>query len=126
MNIESFSGQYRLRTRNTGAERVVSGKFGEIADMGDEGLLRLRLLAVPRSANRDIKLRNRRRAAEAGGLELKWCGDAESIFYFNPADDAQAKLAIRLAGTRIRRRLTPEQRESLSFRLAAARSAKAA
>jgi hypothetical protein len=126
VNIESFAEQYRLRSRNTGAERVVPGKFGEIADMGDEGLFRLRLLAVPRSANHDIKLRNRRRTAEAGGLKIKWRGDAESIFYFNPADDVQANLAIRLVGTKIRRRLTPEQRESLSVRLAAARFAKAA
>ncbi len=70
--MKQFAEENRLRPIDTGAERVVPGKYGELADMDDEGLLRLRLLAVPRSANVDRTLRARRAKALAGGLTSKW------------------------------------------------------
>jgi hypothetical protein len=96
--------------------------------LGDGGLLRLRLLAVPRSANVTGALRNRRKKAEAGGLKLKWKADAESIWIFDPADSSQAGLAIKLVGTKRRRVviLTDAQKQTLRGRLQTARAQKAA
>jgi hypothetical protein len=128
MDIKEFAEAHRLRVKNNGVENLIHGKFGELADMGDKDRFRLRLLAVPRRADMDRKLRVRRKDALAGGLQLKWKGDAESIFYFNPAHAAQVKLVVKLVGTKVRRKriLTPEQRQVLSDRLATARALKVA
>jgi hypothetical protein len=126
--MKQFAEENRLRLIDTGAERVVPGKFGELADMDDEGLLRLRLLAVPRSANMDRTLRARRAKAMAAGVTCKWQGDAEAIFYFDPANEAHVQLVVKLVGAKRRRVriLTEEQREALVARLAASRTLKLA
>ena len=123
MDFRTFEDTNRLRVKWNGAEDLILGKYGELADMGDEGRFRLRLLAVPRSANMDRTLRNRRHRAIAGGLELKWQGDAESVFYFDPADAAQLNLAVELVGTNRRRVMSQEQRIACAERLAALRRA---
>jgi len=104
---------------------VVPGRYGEIAEFNDfgESEFRLRLLAVPRSAVMTKALLSRRRAALQGGLRLKWKGDAESIFYFDPNNQAEAELAIKLVGARTKRRATSETRERLTKQLTAARGA---
>jgi hypothetical protein len=51
MQIKEFAAVNRLKTKYTGADDIIPGKYGELAEMNDGGLLRLRLLAVPRSAN---------------------------------------------------------------------------
>jgi hypothetical protein len=122
LNIQEFAESNRLRTKNNGAEVLIHGKAGEIADMGDPGQFRMRLLAVPRSRNMDTLLRSRRRQALAAGLELKWKGDAESIFYFEPSDAAQADLVIRLLGIKRKRQISESQRLAAAERLAAYRS----
>src|SRR5258708_37292793 len=95
--MKQFAEENRLRLLDTGVERVVPGKFGELADMDDEELLRLRLLAVPRSANMDRTLRARRAKALAGGLTCKWQGDPEAIFHFHFAHEAPGHLLLMLA-----------------------------
>ena len=120
--MKEFAEENRLRLIDTGAEKVVPGKYGELADMGDDGLLRLRLLAVPRAANMDRTLRARRAKALAGGMTCKWKGDAESILYFDPANEAQVRLAVKLVGAKRRRVLNENQRQALAARLAVARS----
>lgn len=137
-SIKAFAEQHRLhlnrpigwpsKRHNDKVEDLVFGKYGELADMSDEGLFRLRLLAVPRAKVMNKALLNRKRQALAGGLVLKWQGDAESIFYFNPANAAQASLAIRLVGAKVRRTrvMTPEQKQVLADRLAKFRAAKKA
>lgn len=127
MNLREFASENRLKVKNNGAEDLVLGKYGELAEMNDGGLLRLRLLVVPRSANMTGALRNRRKKAEAGGLKLKWKGDAESIWIFDPADPAQAELAINLVGAKRKRLvvLTDAQKQALRDRLQAARTKQA-
>ena len=123
MDFRTFADTNRLRVKWNSAEDLILGKFGELADMGDEGRFRLRLLAVPRSANMDRTLRNRRNRAMACGLELKWQGDAESVFYFDPADAAQVNLVVELVGAKRRRTMSPEQRIACAERLATIRKA---
>ena len=123
MNFRTFADSNRLRVKRNEAEDLILGKYGEVTDMGDKGRFRLRLLAVPRSANKDRTLRNRRNRAIAGGLELKWQGDAESVFYFDPADAAQVNLVVELVGAKRRRVMSPEQRIACAERLSAIRKA---
>ncbi len=96
MDIKEFAEAYRLRVKNNGVEGLIHGKYGELADMRDAGRFRLRLLAVPRAADMDRKLRSRRKAALAAGLEMRSQGEAESIFFFNPTDPTQVQLVVKL------------------------------
>lgn len=122
----AFAEKWRLRLADTGTERVVPGKFGELADMDDPIHLRLRLLAVPRNGSMNKTLLARRRKAVSAGMVVKAKGDAETVLFFNPSDEAQAALAIRLVGAKRRRtvNLTLEQKEALTNRLAAARASR--
>jgi len=119
--MAGFARDNRLRLIDTGAERVVQGKYGQLADMNDEGRLRLRLLG-PGDADRTLRSRHAR--ALASGLVCKWKAAAESIFYFDPANEAHVQLALDLVGAKRKRVrvMTPEQKEALIARFAAARS----
>jgi hypothetical protein len=64
-----------------------------------------------------------RSACLAAGMTPLQTGDAEGTFTFDPADDAQAKAAIKVARAKTRRRVTPEQAAAGAARLAAARLA---
>ncbi len=125
MDIKEFSEKYRLKIKKTGAEWVALGKYGELTEI--DGEFRVRFMAVPRNASMGGKLRNRYRAAMAAGLTLKVkSGDAESIFLFDPDDAAQVKLAVRLVGARVRRKVSPmtsEQIERFKAVMAASRMA---
>jgi len=136
MTIREFALIHRLRVndkklarryRLSWAEDVVPGRYGELADFAERGEadFGLRLLAVPRRAVMTGALRNRIRAALAGGLRLKHRADSEAIFYFDPLNPAEASLAIRLVGAnrkRQGRKLAPEQKAALAARLATARA----
>ena len=135
VTMKQFADRYRVRMNDkklaeryhlSWAEDVIPGRYGEIAEFNDfgEDVFRLRLLAVPRDADMNGALMNRRRAAEAGGLRLKWKGDAESIFYFDPLNKAEAELAIDLVGAHRLGKTSPEQAQILASRLIAARAAK--
>ncbi len=126
--LRRFAESYRVKITNIRAELVAPGKFGEIADDYDDGLLRLRLLAVPRDSGRhDAALRIRGRRAEVAGMTLHQRGGAETIWLFDPANDDHCRLAIKLVRPKVRRRvnLTPEQKAALAERLAKAKLATA-
>ncbi len=61
------------------------------------------------------------RQALAAGMVLRQSGDAEGCFSFDPANQQQARLAIRMAGTRAKRQMSDEQRAAKTAILAAAR-----
>ena len=124
--LRRFADNYRVKITNTGAELVAPGKFGEIADNYGDGLLRLRLLAVPRGSGRhDPALRIRCRRAEAAGMTLHQRGGAESIWLFDPANESHCRLAIELVRPRRKRKVSPEQREILAARMTALRAPQA-
>jgi hypothetical protein len=58
-----------------------------------------------------------------GGITILRDGDAEGIALFDPENKAQARLALKIAGCRVRRQLSPEKRQALAVRLTAARAA---
>ena len=135
MDLREFAEKNRVRLndrkherkfRITTSEDTIHGRYGEIvADptYGDD-VLAVKFIAVPRSVNMDKKLRNRYRAALAGGLRLKRkYGDAESTYHFDPTNAQDESLALKLVGAKKRRTrlLTDEQRRLIGERLQAGR-----
>lgn len=57
-------------------------------------------------------------------MTCKWRGDAESILYFDSANETQVQLAVKLVGAKRKRTMSEEQRLAGAERLAAARSMK--
>jgi hypothetical protein len=122
--MSRFAQTYNLKLRDTGAEKIAAGKFGEIADMEDsDGLFRLRILAADRTTKADKALRIRFRLAAAGHLRLVWKSDAESTWCFDSTSETESRLAFKLSGvkSRARRVLTPERLAQMIAVLAAAR-----
>lgn len=58
-----------------------------------------------------------RRTLERAGLEIHQDGDTEGSMLFDPSDKRQVRAAIKAAGIRQRRELSPEERERLVARL---------
>jgi hypothetical protein len=129
MNINEWSEKYRVKmTRGRqGAEDLVLGKYGEIADA--DGVLHLRLLAVPRERDLNKALAIRKRAAGAGGLKPVHVTEHtyESIWSFQPDNTEHSRLAIELVAPKRRRTviLSPERKAALVGVLAAARARRA-
>lgn len=135
--VSQFVEKYRLRLndrkherkyRITTSEDTIHGRYGEIVGGESFGaVLAVKFIAVPRNANMNGALLGRYRKALAAGLRLKAkYGDAESTFHFDPTNEAESALAIQLVGARHRRtvNLTPEQKQALTARLTAARTAR--
>ena len=116
MDIKEFAEKYRVRLNDKKHERkyrvsavedVVYGRFGEIAEDKTYGdVMAVRFIATPRNTVLTGALRNRYRKALADGLTLK-CrnGEIESTFHFDPANERQARLALKLVGARVRRKM---------------------
>ena len=56
-----------------------------------------------------------RAACVAAGMTARQTGDAEGAFSFDPEDDRQAKVAIKVIRARTKRRMTPESLERLAI-----------
>jgi hypothetical protein len=72
------------------------------------------------------KWSNAKKTLIAGGFAIRQNGDTEGMALFDPEDKAQARLALKIAGARIRRQLSPEKREAVVKRLEAAQVERAA
>jgi hypothetical protein len=124
INDKKLCKKYRIRQHT---QPVIYGRYGEIDEDKTYGeVFVARFLAVPRDANMTGALRNRYKLALAAGLKLKWKGDSESSFHFDPTNEAQARLVLRLLGVPKRRTLTltQEQRQAMADRLARGRKAR--
>jgi hypothetical protein len=129
MTFDEWIEKYRVRmTRGRqGAEDLVLGKFGEIAE--GRGVLHLRLLAVPRDRDMNKALASRKREAAAGGLKPVHVTEHvyESVWSFKPENVEHSQLAIDLVTPKRRRTvvISDERRAALTATLATARAAKA-
>ncbi len=129
MELREFAEQYRVKMTvgKQGAEDLVLGKFGEIAPSYTEnGLMRLRLLAVPRDHVMTGALNSRRKQAqEAGMVPLHVSPNVcESIWGFPAENEELCKLAIELVRPKRRKVMPPlseERKASLLAALALAR-----
>jgi hypothetical protein len=64
---------------------------------------------------------NSRRAGLAAGMTILQNGDSEGCLSFDPTNKGHLKLAIKIAGVRPKRRMSPEQVAAGAARLALAR-----
>ena len=118
--IEKFAETHRLRVRRDecGDPVILGRKQHQIFDHGDGRLGVLLVFSSPKKWN------NRRKLMTAAGFHLRQDARTEGTALFNPEDQAQSKLAIKLTG--VRTKLTPEQKKARSARLEAYRRGKAA
>jgi hypothetical protein len=113
-SIRNLANRYRLKwelEKPVLATEIIVGRAGQIYDHGD-GLLAVMFLPA-KEAWMPRKWGNVRRDCIAAGMTLLQDGDAEGSLSFDPSNREQAKLAIKVAEIKARRRLSDEQRERL-------------
>lgn len=111
--IKKFAEHYRLRIkRDDCSDSVIRGRFGHVYPHG-AGLFGLMFQAEADDERFDNTLRARRRMALRGGMQLHQVGTAESIVLFDPAHEAQSRLAIKLSGIKRKRLASPAQLANL-------------
>jgi hypothetical protein len=116
--ISEYAEKYRLRMkRDRCGDLIVPGKLGHLYEHGS-GRFGMVLEASADSRRLDNVLRSRKRRALAGGFAIRQEGDSESIVLFDPAEQKQARLALRLVGAKSKRRASPAQLASFEKLLA--------
>ncbi len=102
-----FAEKHRLRVkRDPCGDQIAVGKTGHLFQF-DENLMGLALISPNGDDPKlDNTLRSRTRRALREGLELHQRGDYESTFLFDAENKQHARLAIRLASIKRRRRQT--------------------
>jgi hypothetical protein len=112
MVIQEFAKKYRLRTQFDACEEVVIPcRRGQIYDSGGR---RLAVLVEGVSARGWHSVR---KSLLAAGFELRQNGDCEGTLAFDPADQKQAELAIKVMRARHKRQLSEGQKAELIRRL---------
>lgn len=105
MDLRQWSEQYRVKmTRGKqSTEDLVLGKYGEIAEQ--DGVLHLRLLAVPRDRDMNKALNIRKQQAAVGGLKPVHVTEHvyESIWQIDPENVEHSRLAIELVAPKRKR-----------------------
>ena|SRR5215469_4955739 len=108
MTINAFAEKRRLKMRcDECGESIIPGRQGQIYkyDGAELGVM----FMAPRGRWRPKMWNKFRKAALAIGMTLRQNGDSEGCLSFDPANDAQAKLAVKIAGVRPKRRVSPEE-----------------
>lgn len=126
MTIHDFATKYRLKIRrdpDDGTD-IIPGRpgFSHIYEYSDTelGVMYVSYNNVFEPARPRVWNAHSRKAL-AAGMTLRQNGDAEGAFSFDPANPVQAKLAIRIAGVKAKRRMTEEQKVKTAQLLVAAR-----
>jgi hypothetical protein len=143
MDITDFAQQHRVRTRRDECgEMIIPGKLWKrqptrriyghhVYDCGDGRFGALLMFHVDAGheiggSGKTAKWTFAKEKLKAAGFSIFRDGDAEGIALFNPEDKQQSRLALKIAGCRLRRQLSPERSQALADRLAVARAAKKA
>ena len=122
LNIYQFANKYRARVcRDECSDPILSGKHGDIFEGYDNGLLGVSFITPTKNPPRTGYWRKRKATAISAGMVLRQEGDAEGVFAFDPTNRAQASLALKLAGVKRRRELSPDRRAAAIARLEAHR-----
>lgn len=107
MSLTRFAEQHRLRIRtDADGSRFIPGRDGQVYQY-DAG----RLAVIHSSTLR--KWNARRRAGVAAGMAVLQNGDTEGTLLFDVTNREQCRLAIRMAGVKRKRTMSPAQREVL-------------
>ena len=114
MTIEEFATQHNLKPRQDGCNNpIIPGKVGHICDGYSGGLLGLYVVAdTPRAWT------YAKRRLVAAGLRVKQDGDTDGVLTFDPENRAQARLALKVAGIKTRRKTAPPSSAQLAARTA--------
>ena len=104
-SLADFAARIGLRIKGDGCgDPTIPGNFGHLYEHGT-GCFGLVLEEPADTPSRPKSLLARRRLALAAGFSLHQEGDVEAILLFDPADERQARLAVKLARARRRRRV---------------------
>jgi hypothetical protein len=104
--IQSFARLHRLRTRlDTDGTLIIAGKLGHIYQYDD---YRLAVLVMPPLARVRYWSATGRKLIALGFSIVQNC-DCEGAAVFAPGDPKQARAAIRAAGIKRKRQLSPAQ-----------------
>ena len=104
MSARSFAEPHRLRVRrDDDGAAIIPGKYGHLWEFDDNTLALTLLDLTPK------KWGNRRRACLGAGMEIHQDGEDEGTLLFDPADDDQLALAVKVCGIKRRRILSEAQ-----------------
>jgi hypothetical protein len=129
VNIDQFAASHHARVRKDECgEPIINGKLWKAQPKAgrmyghhiyEHGDGRFGVMLMFDSAR---KWNNAKKTLTASGFTIKQNAETECTALFDPENKAQAKLAMKITGARIRRQLSPEKREALVARLQVARS----
>lgn len=127
MKFPEFAETNRLKvTRDECGDAIIAGKQGQLYPYTES---EMGVMFMPPKTKTDSYGRwcpkvwgNFKRAAAAIGMVLTQDGDSEGCLSFDPLSKEQVKLAVKIAGVRVRKTLSPERKAALAATLAAARS----
>jgi len=104
--IQSFARLHRLRTRlDTDGTLIILGKLGHIYQYDDHRLAVLILSPIDRGRYWSAT----RGRLSSLGFTIVQNGDCEGVAIFSSSDPEQARAAIRAAGVKRKRQLSPAQ-----------------
>lgn len=108
VDIQEFADNHRLKTRvDDDLTKIIPGKVGHIFEYDDE---LFGVMVMPDPPKRNFWGYTRASLIEAG-FQVLQDGDGEGTAAFSAANPKQVKLAIRAAGIKRRRMLSPADRE---------------
>jgi hypothetical protein len=107
VNITEFAKAHRLKPARED-DMVIVGKAGQIYEYSD-ALLGVMFITPAKKAPRPRVWNNLSAQCVLAGMTLRQDGDAEGALSFDPANPAHVTLALKLAGVKRKRQLTPEQ-----------------
>lgn len=107
-DLRAFAERHRLRLRRgDDGDLRFPGRAGEICAFGDG---RMAVLVLEGTVRR---WRFRKREGLASGMEFIQDGDTEGTLLFDPSNEEQVRVAIRISGVRQKRRMAEKDRERL-------------
>ena len=107
-DLRAFAEKQRLRQRRgEDGEFRFPGRTGEIYPFGDG---QMAVLVLEQTVRR---WRFRKREGLAVGMEVIQDGDAEGTLLFDPSNEEQVRVAIRISGVRQKRRMAEKDRVRL-------------
>jgi hypothetical protein len=111
MSIREFGTKYRATVkRDRGDDTLtITGKRGNIYEYSEKELGVMFIPTLRADQSPKARMWNALTLeAKAAGMVLRQSGDGEGAFSFDPSNETQCRLALKIAGVRKRRQLSPE------------------
>ena len=114
MTIEQFAAQHKLKPSQDDCNNpIIPGKVGHIFEGFGEGLLGVYVDAeTPRAWT------YAQRKLVAAAMRVKQDGDTDGVAIFDQANRAQARVALKVAGIKTKRKAAPPSPAQLAARTA--------